>query len=73
MQYAPYLSPARLGQESYHKGSIKGLAHGESPGALDVMRSGKILAPLVYLQNLPPPKRHPVDEEALMAFSPGLD
>ncbi|KAJ4483970.1 Gti1/Pac2 family-domain-containing protein [Lentinula aciculospora] len=30
-----------------------------------------ILAPLAYLQNIPPPRRHPLDEEALMSF-PGL-
>ncbi|KAK1222769.1 hypothetical protein PQX77_014378 [Marasmius sp. AFHP31] len=28
-----------------------------------------ILAPLAYLENIPPPRRHPLDEEALMAFS----
>jgi Gti1/Pac2 family transcription factor len=29
----------------------------------------KILAPLAYLENIPPPRRHPLDEEALMSFS----
>ena len=28
-----------------------------------------ILAPLEYLQNIPPPRRHPLDEEALMSFT----
>ncbi|KAJ6594462.1 Gti1/Pac2 family-domain-containing protein [Mycena capillaripes] len=32
----------------------------------------KILAPLEYLQNIPPPPRHPEDEKALMSFVPGL-
>jgi hypothetical protein len=27
------------------------------------------LAPLAYLQNIPPPLRHPMDEKALMSFS----
>lgn len=26
------------------------------------------LAPLTYLQNIPPPRRHPMDEKALMLF-----
>jgi Gti1/Pac2 family transcription factor len=30
------------------------------------------LAPLAYLQNIPPPRRHPLDEEALMSFSTEL-
>lgn len=30
----------------------------------------KDLAPLVYLNNIPPPRRHPIDETALMAFTP---
>ncbi|THU96745.1 hypothetical protein K435DRAFT_797078 [Dendrothele bispora CBS 962.96] len=29
----------------------------------------KVLAPLAYLENIPPPRRHPMDEEALMSFS----
>ncbi|KAF8647090.1 hypothetical protein AX16_006924 [Volvariella volvacea WC 439] len=28
------------------------------------------LAPLAYLQNIPPPRRHPVDEKVLKLFSP---
>ncbi|KAG1901856.1 Gti1/Pac2 family-domain-containing protein [Suillus fuscotomentosus] len=35
-------------------------------------RDGQSLAPLTYLQNLAPPRRHPLDEEALMAFYPRL-
>ncbi|KAJ6629455.1 Gti1/Pac2 family-domain-containing protein [Mycena sp. CBHHK59/15] len=30
------------------------------------------LAPLVYLENMPPLRRHPVDEKALMSFVPAL-
>lgn len=30
------------------------------------------LAPLAYLQNIPPPRRHPLDEKALMSFSTEL-
>jgi hypothetical protein len=32
----------------------------------------EVLAPLAYLQNIPPPRRHPLDEKALMSFTPGL-
>ncbi|KAJ8596581.1 hypothetical protein M405DRAFT_781353 [Rhizopogon salebrosus TDB-379] len=35
-------------------------------------RGGQALAPLVYLQNLAPPRRHPMDEKALMALYPDL-
>ncbi|KAH8806841.1 Gti1/Pac2 family-domain-containing protein [Flagelloscypha sp. PMI_526] len=35
-------------------------------------RARQVLAPLVYLQTTPPHRRHPVDEEALMSFTPGL-
>jgi len=30
---------------------------------------GDVLAPLAYLENIPPPRRHPLDEEALMSFT----
>ncbi|KAK7005980.1 Gti1/Pac2 family-domain-containing protein [Favolaschia claudopus] len=30
-----------------------------------------LLAPLEYLENIPPARRHPIDEEALMSFVPG--
>jgi Gti1/Pac2 family transcription factor len=30
------------------------------------------LAPLTYLQTIPPPRRHPLDEKALMSFSTEL-
>ena len=30
------------------------------------------LAPLAYLQNIPPPRRHPLDEKALMSFTTEL-
>lgn len=32
----------------------------------------KNLAPLAYLQNIPPPRRHPMDEKALMSLTAGL-
>ncbi|TFK44294.1 Gti1/Pac2 family-domain-containing protein [Crucibulum laeve] len=35
-------------------------------------RVAEILAPLTYLQNIPPPPRHPMDEKALMSFTSGL-
>lgn len=33
----------------------------------DTPESG--LAPLAYLQNIPPPRRHPIDEKTLMLFT----
>jgi len=35
-------------------------------------RVHKALAPLEYLENIPPPRRHPEDEKALMSFVPQL-
>ena len=32
----------------------------------------EILAPLAYLQNIPPLRRHPLDEKALMSFTPTI-
>ncbi|EGO00318.1 hypothetical protein SERLA73DRAFT_180841 [Serpula lacrymans var. lacrymans S7.3] len=63
--------PRRRDNESY---SIRG-PHG-SPVFADrfgrMLTSNAVLAPLAYLQNIPPPRRHPLDEEALMSFYPGL-
>ncbi|KAL4073706.1 Gti1/Pac2 family-domain-containing protein [Scleroderma citrinum] len=73
MQYAPYLSPARLSHDAHHNVGLPKVVPGDNHQHLDSTRNGKILAPLVYLQNLPPPKRHSVDEEALMSFFPRLD
>lgn len=41
-------------------------------GPTSLERKEQMLAPLVYLQNLPPPRRHPVDEEILMTLYPSL-
>ncbi|KIO09506.1 hypothetical protein M404DRAFT_270236 [Pisolithus tinctorius Marx 270] len=74
MQYVPYLSPARLSHDTYaNNGSSKVVPPADNSQTHSSTRNGKILAPLVYLQNLPPPKRHSVDEEALMSFFPCLD
>ncbi|KAL0956833.1 hypothetical protein HGRIS_002944 [Hohenbuehelia grisea] len=35
-------------------------------------RKWDCLAPLAYLQTIPPMRRHPLDEKALMSFTPGL-
>ncbi|KAJ7879587.1 Gti1/Pac2 family-domain-containing protein [Mycena olivaceomarginata] len=35
-------------------------------------RVQEMLAPLEYLENVPPLRRHPIDEKALMSFVPGL-
>jgi len=41
-----------------------------APSAVPPTRGATdILAPLEYLQNVPPPRRHPLDEEALMSFT----
>ncbi|KAL1746552.1 Gti1/Pac2 family-domain-containing protein [Schizophyllum fasciatum] len=64
----PYLTPAPA---PYHppatdedRGSRNAAVH------LPMANEKKDLAPLVYLQNAPPARRHPVDETALMALTP---
>ncbi|KAG2112078.1 Gti1/Pac2 family-domain-containing protein [Suillus clintonianus] len=73
-QYAPYPSPSRPVQptpsgQHHDAGHVSefGDRSGRAPP-----RDGQSLAPLTYLQNLAPLRRHPLDEEALMAFCPGL-
>jgi hypothetical protein len=69
-QFAPYPSPTRLFNPVF-LGTI--LPSGDGPrGLASLERKGQTLAPLVYLQNLPPPRRHPVDEEILMTLYPSL-
>ncbi|KAI3604668.1 hypothetical protein WG66_008398 [Moniliophthora roreri] len=58
-----------------HQGSLSRPYPTPSPSLLIVNRarsrssSTETLAPLEYLENIPPPRRHPVDEEALMSFT----
>lgn len=42
------------------------------PRLVKPQNSSQILAPLAYLQNIAQPRRHPLDEKALMSFHPGL-
>ncbi|KAF9218789.1 hypothetical protein BS17DRAFT_719613 [Gyrodon lividus] len=56
-RHNPTRRPHRDGQTSY---------------TLPHLPNGQTLAPLFYLQNLPPPRRHPVDEEVLMTLYPSL-
>ncbi|OAX37914.1 hypothetical protein K503DRAFT_692487 [Rhizopogon vinicolor AM-OR11-026] len=72
-QYAPYPSPPRIVPQRIPPGSY---ASGSPPetdrSGRAPPRGGQALAPLVYLQNLAPPRRHPMDEKALMALYPDL-
>ncbi|KAF8134248.1 Gti1/Pac2 family-domain-containing protein [Boletus edulis] len=69
-QFAPYPSPTRLFNPGFQSTIPLG---GDGPrGVPSLDRKGQTLAPLVYLQNLPPPRRHPVDEEILMTLYPSL-
>lgn len=67
-QYAAYPSSSRPAVQPVHYGGPQVIDRsGRTPP-----RDGQSLAPLTYLQNLAPPRRHPLDEEALMAFYPRL-
>ncbi|KAF5380228.1 hypothetical protein D9757_008227 [Collybiopsis confluens] len=39
------------------------------PSRPSLKNAAGALAPLAYLENIPPPRRHPLDEEALMSFT----
>lgn len=72
-QFAPYPSPPRFYNPVF-QGTVPLPVPGgdvrHDPASLE--RKGQTLAPLIYLQNLPPPRRHPVDEEILMTLYPSL-
>ncbi|KIJ61293.1 hypothetical protein HYDPIDRAFT_116039 [Hydnomerulius pinastri MD-312] len=71
LQYAPYPSPTRISNSVFHGTTPQQPSPpGDDTRPAGFERNGQALAPLVYLQNLPPPRRHPLDEEALMAFYP---
>ncbi|KAF9236365.1 Gti1/Pac2 family-domain-containing protein [Melanogaster broomeanus] len=74
LQYAPYPSPTRLFTTTLHNViSPPAISGGDDPHRpTNSERNGQTLAPLVYLQNLAPPRRHPVDEEVLMTLYPSL-
>ncbi|KAJ7121347.1 Gti1/Pac2 family-domain-containing protein [Mycena crocata] len=66
--FAPYLSPTTNTRPQY---ALRvGIVYPGGPGPVSPQL--KILAPLEYLENIPPPRRHPEDEKALMSFFPGL-
>ena len=46
-----------------HRVSLRHVAH---------QSASQNLAPLAYLQNIAQPRRHPLDEKALMSFHPGF-
>lgn len=72
-QFTPYPSPGRLFNPVF-QGTVplSALSGDGRHDTASLERKGQTLAPLVYLQNLPPPRRHPVDEEILMTLYPSL-
>ena len=61
-QFSPYPYPSPYKAESYSQDFDRIV----KPAALG--SGGGKLAPLAYLQNIPPPRRHPADEAALNAL-----
>ncbi|KAJ7213747.1 Gti1/Pac2 family-domain-containing protein [Mycena rebaudengoi] len=60
-----YALPGRYGKTTNARSHRSPVTWPISPQQLD-------LAPLAYLENIPPTRRHPVDEKALMSFVPTL-
>ncbi|KAG8214270.1 hypothetical protein J3R82DRAFT_11084 [Butyriboletus roseoflavus] len=72
-QFAPYPSPPHPFNPVFQSTMSISVPSGDAPRQpTSLERKGQTLAPLVYLQNLPPPRRHPVDEEILMTLYPTL-
>jgi hypothetical protein len=78
LQYFPYHSPtsgpidyqASAWQEQATPNDDTHLMTLTRPKSRSVSQdSSEVLAPLTYLQNIPPLRRHPLDEKALMSFS----
>lgn len=74
-QYAPYLYGGPHEHVSFPPKSswvdINALQEYQ-PRHLGPQNTTQVLAPLAYLQNIAQPRRHPLDEKALMSFHPGL-
>ncbi|KAJ7656658.1 Gti1/Pac2 family-domain-containing protein [Mycena rosella] len=72
--FAPYLYGAANNTRPSHPAAYAP-AGGYSPPTCVIICGplrDEILAPLEYLENIPPTRRHPEDEKALMSFVPGL-
>ncbi|KAF9010605.1 Gti1/Pac2 family-domain-containing protein [Cyathus striatus] len=59
-------SPPHESPQPHHKANQRRRDPGSSTSSDD---SPEALAPLAYLQNIAPPRRHPVDEKTLMRFT----
>lgn len=77
-QYVPYpiggghMSDSGVPSNGWTDGHLYRDDSQYQPRMLSQSKSGEALAPLAYLENIPPPRRHPLDEKALMSFSPGF-
>jgi hypothetical protein len=79
-QYAPYVYGGSHQHASFPPSAVwvdETLQHGDprfgvQSGLITAPNASQILAPLAYLQNIAQPRRHPLDEKALMSFHPGL-
>jgi len=81
-QYAPYIyggphqhvsfppTSAWLDDTSRHDNPRPGCR--AQPPSINPPNACQVLAPLAYLQNIAQPRRHPLDEKALMSFHPGF-
>jgi hypothetical protein len=80
LQYSPYTQSPTSRPIDYHHASAwqEQATHNDEMHLMTLTRpksrsvsqdSSEVLAPLTYLQNIPPLRRHPLDEKALMSFS----
>jgi len=82
LEYAPYIYGGPHQHVSFPPTSVwmDDTSRHDDPRSNDRMQTrlikpqnaSQVLAPLAYLQNIAQPRRHPLDEKALMSFHPGL-
>lgn len=66
---APFRPNPWIGDKPLHH--ITHAVNQVQPQRITPENVSEVLAPLAYLQAIPPPRRHPLDEKALMSFAPG--
>jgi hypothetical protein len=73
-QYASYMHHSHFGPLDHPHSPTWTDYHNDNSPKSRLMSpvTPEVLAPLAYLQNIPPLRRHPLDEKALMSFTPTI-
>ncbi|KAJ3719041.1 Gti1/Pac2 family-domain-containing protein [Lentinula guzmanii] len=66
VSHSPYPRHQLITAQTYYNPAV---LENRRPSVSSVERRNPVLAPLAYLEHIPPLRRHPLDEEALMSFT----